>query len=75
MERDVAQDHHFIVTLLELDLQLVSRIPTHSSEHLRIHAGDLSRSVEQAISRWIQPNLLDQRANRGDHRLAINAVA
>ena len=75
MGGDVAQDHHLIVTLLELDLQLVSQILTQSSEHLRIHVGDSSRSVEQAIIRWIQPELPDQRANRGDHRLAINAVA
>ena len=53
IERDISEDHHLIVTLVELDLQIVSRILTQSSEHLRIHVGDSSRSVEQAIIRWI----------------------
>ena len=75
VEGGVAEDHHLIVTFLELDLQLVSRILTQSSEHLRIHVGYSSRSVKQAIIGWIQPELPDQRANRGNHRLAINAVA
>ena len=74
IERDVSENHHLIVTLVELDLQLVSRILTQFGEHLRIHVGDSSRSVEQAIIRWIQPELPDQR-DRVYHRLAINAIA